>query len=193
MAERSLTRSLMLTNSYLEFPLKHCLANILFRCLFTGHWINNLGGVPNMFLSYLLWSLKDCEDKGTNFWTQKLWLFTVERHCLFVAVDKGAINIMNGISTYFPFVNYKLGGCTRSTRQQYLEYHLSRFVLGDGVLHRNQHALCIFEFLKTPCWRMRQQLDMPYDQNPPSHRTGLKPFYLNTRTLFSGFWPQIGF
>ena len=109
-----LTRSLMLTNSYLEFPLMHCLANILFRYLLTGHWINNMGGVPNMYLSYLLWSLKECEDKGTNFWTQKLWLFTVERHCVFVAVDEGAINIINGMSTYFSFVNYKLGGCTRS-------------------------------------------------------------------------------
>jgi len=40
------------------------------RCLFTGHWINDIGGVPNMFFTHLLWSLKDCEDKGTNFWTQ---------------------------------------------------------------------------------------------------------------------------
>ena len=61
---------------------------------------------------------------------------------------------MNGILTYIPFVYYKLGGCARSTCQQCLEYHLSRFALGDGVSQRNPHALCIFEFLKTPCRRI---------------------------------------
>ena len=44
----TLTRSLVFTNSYLEFPF--CLANLLVRWLLTGHWINNMGTVPNIFL-----------------------------------------------------------------------------------------------------------------------------------------------
>ena len=44
----TLIRSLMFTNSYLEFPF--CLANVLVRWLLTGHWINNVGTVPNIFL-----------------------------------------------------------------------------------------------------------------------------------------------